>query len=81
MGGFTDLLWHVITPDSLEDNIYPPVTIGITPEGAEEAVPWPDTKFEDDKVHILWMSTSDWTVNNFSPIAKGYAWYRIYPFD
>jgi len=81
LGGFTDLLWHVVTPDSLEDNIYPPVTIGITPEGAEEAVPWSDTKFEDDKVHILWMSNSDWTVNNFSPTATGYAWYRIYPFD
>lgn len=80
IGGYTDLLWHIITPDSLEDNIYPPVTIGIAPSGTEEAIPWPETRFEEDKVHFLWMSNSDWTVNNFSPSAKGYAWYRIIPF-
>lgn len=81
LGGYTDLVWHIVTPDSLEDNIYPPVTMGIAPEGTEEAVPWPEEKFEDGKVHVLWMSNSNWTVGNFSPSATGYAWYRIYPFD
>lgn len=81
LGGFKDLIWHVVTPDSLPDNIFPPVTIGTAPAGTEEAVPWPATAFEKNKVQILWMSNSKWTVNNFSPSAAGYAWFRIYPFE
>ena len=81
LGGFKDLIWHVVTPDSLPDNIYPPVTIGVAPPGTEEAIAWPATGFEKNKVQILWMSNSKWRADNFSPSASGYAWLRIYPFE
>jgi len=81
LGGFTDLLWHIVTPDSLPDNIHPPVRIGIAPPGTEEAVAWPESGFIKNKVQILWMTNSKWKVNNFAPTAAGYAWLRLYPFE
>ncbi|HNW59130.1 MAG TPA: hypothetical protein PKI62_05610 [bacterium] len=81
LGGFTDLIWHIVTPDSLADNIYPPLKIGQAPLGSEEAVAWPETGFVKNKVQILWMTNSKWKVNNFSPSATGYAWLRLYPFE
>lgn len=79
-GAFTDLIWHVVTPDSLPDNILPPVIIGEVPSGTDEAIPWPESGFKRNTVHFLWMVTGDWTVNEFRPTAKGYAWFRIFAF-
>lgn len=81
LGGFTDLIWHIVTPDSLPDNIYPPIKVGQAPPGTEEAIAWPETGFARNKVQILWMTNSKWKVNNFSPSATGYAWLRLYPFE
>ncbi|UCE06981.1 MAG: hypothetical protein JSW07_02780, partial [bacterium] len=80
LGGYTDLIWDILTLDSLEDNIYPPVIIGKTLPGTFEAIPWSDTGFESNKTHFLWMVNSNWTADDFRPTATGYAWFRIFPF-
>jgi hypothetical protein len=79
LGGFTDLVWHVVTPDDEPDNITPPIIIGETPPGTDEVTPWPDTGFELNTVYILWMANSDWVPNTFSPSSAGYAWFRLFP--
>ncbi len=78
-GGFTDLVWHIVTHDSLSDNITSPFIIGETPAGTDEATAWPETGFEKNTVYIVWMVNSDWTPNNFSPSAPGYTWFRLFP--
>ncbi len=77
-GAFTDLIWHVVTPDSLQDNILPPVIVGEAPEGTNEAIAFPESGLAPGQVHFLWMVNSDWTPNDFRPTATGYAWYRIF---
>ncbi|NIV11380.1 MAG: hypothetical protein GWN62_08890, partial [Aliifodinibius sp.] len=79
-GGFTDLIWHVLTPDSLDDNIYPPVVIGSSIPNTIEAIPWATAGFQTNTVYFVWMANENWTENDFSPSATGYAWYRIYAF-
>ena len=79
-GGFTDLIWHIVTPDGVPDNIYPPVVIGSTVPGTDTAIPWPETGFESNTVYFVWMANSDWVINDFRPGAPGYAWYRIFAF-
>lgn len=79
-GGFTDLIWHIVTPDSLPDNIYPPVVIGSNVPGTDTAISWPETGFERNTVYFVWMVNSKWTVNDFRPSAPGYAWFRIFAF-
>lgn len=79
-GAFTNLIWHIVTPDSLADNILPPVTIGQPPSGTDEVIAWPESGFKPNTVHFLWMVNSNWTVNNFTPTATGYVWFRIFAF-
>lgn len=81
-GGFTDLLWHVVTPDSVEDNILPPIVIGESLPGTDEAVAWQADQFPGfnrGTVYILWMANRNWT-GSFSPTATGYAWFRAVAF-
>ncbi|MCF7802633.1 MAG: hypothetical protein K9N57_00420 [Candidatus Marinimicrobia bacterium] len=77
-GGFQDLIWHVVLPDSVEDSISPPVVLGETPEGANVAVAWPEGGFKEGQVHFIWMVNSNWN-NTFSPGAPGYGWFRMFP--
>ncbi|OGB67150.1 MAG: hypothetical protein A2Y94_11780 [Caldithrix sp. RBG_13_44_9] len=79
-GAFTELIWHIVTPDGVPDNIYPPVVIGSTIPGTDLAIPWPETGFESNTVYFVWMANSDWVINDFRPSAPGYAWYRIFAF-
>lgn len=74
VGGFTDLVWHVVQPDSLEDDIHSPVVIGNVPAGADEAVAW--SGFQP-ATFILWMTTSDWD-GNFGARSPGYAYFQIF---
>ena len=78
-GGFTDLIWHIVTPDDLEDNITSPLIIGDIPDGVNEVISWPESGFEYDTVYIVWMATKDWTEGTFTPSATGYAWFRLFP--
>jgi hypothetical protein len=82
-GGFTDLIWHIVTPDDESDNISAPVIIGEPYPGTLEATPWPDDGWVRDQEgatlpHIVWMATSDWTPGTWGPRAAGYAWFRIF---
>jgi len=78
VGGWTDLLWHVVLPDSLPDNIYPPVVIGAAPEGTFEANKWPESGFEIGHFYMVWMANEKWTESDFGRSATGYAYYQIF---
>ncbi len=80
-GAFTDLIWDVSTPDSIEDNIYPPVIIGEPPEGTIETIAWPETGFKRNVVYFLWIANNKWDGQSFNRTAPGYAWFTIYPFN
>lgn len=75
-GGFQDLIWHIVVPEEEPPSIAPPLTIGVAPEGVQEAEAFPETGFEP-AVHILWAATDDWT-GGFGPSTQGYAWFRIF---
>jgi hypothetical protein len=77
-GGWTDLIWHIVTDDDLPDNIVSPFAIGDPIPGTSEVIPWPETGFELDTIYILWMANSDWTPNTFTPSAPGYTWFRLF---
>lgn len=74
-GGFTDLLWHVVEPDSVRDNILPSVVLGVPPPGTQTAIAL--TQSLVDTTYFLWMANSQWQVNNFRPNAPGYAGFTI----
>lgn len=88
-GGFTELAWHVLIPEGEAGGITPPVVIGETPPGAQEAVPFqgftvddevnaPDDSLDTDApAHTLWAVTEDWE-GSFTPIATGYTYFQIF---
>lgn len=75
VGGFTDLVWHVVLPDSLPDSIMPPVVIGQTPENTVEATPW--SGFVTGS-HVFWATTSEWNGDRFGFTTDGYAFFQIF---
>lgn len=75
LGGFTNLLWHVVLPDSLPDSITPPVVIGQAPEDALVATPW--SGFATGG-HVLWAATSDWNGSSFGFNTDGYSFFQIF---
>jgi len=74
--GFTDLVWHVVLPDDEPDSITSPVVIGEVPEGAIEAIAWPETGFTQD-VHFLWMVDETWD-GTFGLRAPGMAAFQLF---
>ncbi len=76
-GSFTNMVWHVVTPDSLADNMESPVTIGVAPPGTQEAVPF--SGFKPGQVYMVWMVDSTWN-GSFAPSSKGYVWFRVFGF-
>jgi hypothetical protein len=77
-GGWTDLIWHVVLPDDVADNITSPVILGSVPEGAQEAIAWPSGGFELGKVYTIWMTNQEWVPNTFGISARGYWWFRMF---
>lgn len=87
-GGFTELLWHVLIPDEEEGAILPPVVIGETPPGAQEAVPFQGFEVDDEinapddsldvmaPTQTLWAVTEDWD-GTFLPFATGYTFIQM----
>jgi hypothetical protein len=91
-GGFTDLVWHVVSPEDGPPLILPPVVIGVTPDGAQEATAfagfarddqWNPPEERDDSTldqdpptYTLWAATDEWNTT-FTPNAPGYATFRI----
>ena len=88
-GGFTDLVWHVLIPEDEEGEILPPVVIGETPPGAQEAVPFQGFVVDDEvnapddstdisaPVHTLWAVTDDWE-GSFTPTSTGYTFFQAF---
>lgn len=89
VGGFTDLVWHVLIPDDAEGEILPPVVIGEVPPGAQEAVPFQGFVVDDivnppgdstdvaAPVHTLWAVTENWN-GAFTPSATGYTFFQMF---
>ena len=89
VGGFTDLIWHVLVPDDEQGEIRPPVVIGETPPGAQEAVPFQGFVVDDEfhapddstdvaaPVHTLWAVTENWN-GAFTPSATGYTFFQMF---
>jgi len=75
--GYDDVLWHIATPDSVDDNILPPLVVGETPPNVEDLVRWEGAQFETRIAHYIWTATSDWN-GSFSPVASGFAYFRIF---
>lgn len=75
--GWDNLEWHILTPDSLEDNVYPPVVLGAQIEGTDVVIPWTAGEFERNKIYTVWMSNSKWTPGNFSMDAYGLAFFTF----
>lgn len=73
--GFRDLVWHTVQSEG-DDAILPPLTIGVAPEGASDAVAFPESGFESDS-YVLWMTDSTWQ-GDFSLRAPGLAYFVIF---
>lgn len=80
-----NLSWHIRTsPDSLEDNIFPPIIIGEQIPGTIEIVPWESSGFlpdEDNLVvgatHVIWL-VDDRCSCNYTKDDVGLAYMIIY---
>jgi hypothetical protein len=75
LGGFTDLVWHVVQPEGTPDGILPPVVIGETPPGTDEVQEW--LGFEPSN-HVFWGNTSDWNGESFGFRTTGYVFFQIF---
>lgn len=89
-GGYTNLRWHVLIPEGEPGEITPPLVIGETPPGAQEAVPFAgfvvddvvgiapgDTADVTAPVQTLWAVTDGWN-GTFSPVAPGYTYFQMF---
>jgi len=77
-GDFTDLVWHIVLPDSVPAQFYPPIVIGSLPNGADEATAWPSSGFETETSYFIWMVNDRWN-ESFAPTSEGYAWFKVTP--
>lgn len=89
-GGYTDLVWHILVPEDEAGEITPPLVIGETPPGVQEAIPFDgfvvddvigiapgDTTDFEAPVHTLWGATEDWN-GAFTPVAPGYTFFQMF---
>lgn len=73
-GGFSDLVWHVVTPEEQEPAITSPVVLGEAPEGTQQIIEFSGFGASN---YTLWMVTDEWE-GAFSPAATGYYFYTIF---
>lgn len=73
-GGYTSLIWHIVTPEEQEANLTPPIVLGNEPDHAEVIEEWGG--FGTDR-YVLWGANDDWDGQTFSFLAPGYAFYQI----
>jgi hypothetical protein len=83
IGAWTDHLWHIVVPEADAASISSPVTIGVPPEGAQEATAWPDDGFmvkppcpSGRRNYVLWAATDAWN-ESFLVTAPGYAQFHV----
>ncbi len=75
-GGWTDMLWHINTPNG-SDNILPPVVIGVPPAGVTEGTPWTENSFVNGTTYTIWMANRNWNGVSFTLTARGYVYFRF----
>jgi len=75
IGGFTDLLWHLIIPEGETGAIESPVIIGETPPGANLVTEWAGW---GNGTHTLWATTEDWGGESFGFNTPGYAFFQMF---
>lgn len=51
LGGFQDLIWHILTPEEQPPSITSPIAIGGEPAGVQVVVPFEGASFERDVVY------------------------------
>ena len=74
VGGFSDLLWHVVAKEG-ESGLSSPLIIGETPENALTATEWAGF---DTGSHVLWAATEEWEGESFGLRTRGYAVFSIF---
>lgn len=74
-GGYDALLW-MITTVGTNDNIRPPVVLGVAPTGVTEGTAYIQGSMIPGTVYTLWMSNRNW-VGTFALNARGYAFFRF----
>lgn len=76
VGGFTNLIWHILVPADDAPSISSPLVIGDVPEGVIEVTAFPSSGFEP-VAHTLWAVTDSWQ-ESFALTAPGYAYFQIF---
>ena len=75
VGGFTDLLWHLVIPEGESGAIESPIVIGETPPGAALVTEWAGWA---SGTHTLWATTEDWGGESFGFNTPGYAFFQMF---
>lgn len=75
VGGFDNLLWHVVVPEEEDSELRSPVVIGELPAGAFEATEWAGWA---TGVHTVWAATDEWNGQSFGFTTPGYAFYQMF---
>ncbi len=73
-GGYTSLIWHIVTPEEQEPNLTPPIILGDEPEHAVVVEEWDG--FGTDR-YVLWGANDEWNGQSFTFVAPGYAFFQI----
>lgn len=76
VGGFSNLVWHIVVPEEDPPGIVPPLVLGEVPEGTVEAVEWAGG-FEAS-AYVLWAVTDAWEGSDFGFRTPGYAFFQIF---
>lgn len=82
-GGFTDLVWHIVSEEDAPESILPPLVVGEAPPNTVEAVEWAGFESVPDSVsnhikYMMWMVTQEWSGERFSDTAPGYTSFGIF---
>ncbi len=75
VGGFTNLLWHIVIPEDEEGELTSPLIIGEIPDDASVAIEW--TGWADGP-HTFWAATDEWNGESFGFNTPGYAFYQMF---
>lgn len=73
-GGFSNLIWHIVTPEEEEPSLTPPIVLGDEPDDAQIAVEWDG--FGTDR-YVLWGANDEWNGQSFTFVAPGYSFFQI----
>jgi hypothetical protein len=77
-GGFTELIWHILSPEDGPPLITSPVTLSAPPEGVVVVEPFEGFAVDSTaSTYLLWAVTDGWNEEFNPPDATGYAQFQI----